>query len=65
MAQLGTDLALVCPALPVNGRTVIHGHLFVNGQLLNESGMQHHPVTPMTDANLLRVMENNQKVKQV
>lgn len=57
MKQLGTDLSLVCPALPVNGRTVVHGHLFVNGQLLNESGMQHHPVTPMTDANLLRVME--------
>lgn len=63
MAQLGTDLALVCPALPVNGRTVIHGHLFVNGQLLNESGMQHHPVTPMTDANLLRVMEKQSKGK--
>lgn len=61
MAQLGADLALVCPALPVNGRTVIHGHLFVNGQLLNESGMQHHPVTPMTDANLLRVMEKQSK----
>lgn len=57
MKQLGTSLSLVCPALPVNGRTVVHGHLFVNGQLLNESGMQHHPVTPMTDANLMRVME--------
>ncbi|EJD6081152.1 four-carbon acid sugar kinase family protein [Providencia rettgeri] len=63
MKQLGTTLALVCPALPVNGRTVVHGHLFVNGQLLNESGMQHHPVTPMTDANLLRVMEKQSKGK--
>lgn len=57
MTLLDTQLALVCPALPVNGRSVVHGHLFVNGQLLNESGMQDHPVTPMTDANLLRVME--------
>lgn len=63
MKQLGTDLALVCPALPVNGRTVVHGHLFVNGQLLNESGMQHHPVTPMTDANLMRVMEKQSSGK--
>ncbi|EKT53077.1 3-oxo-tetronate kinase [Providencia sneebia] len=57
MQWLNTPLSLICPALPVNGRTVVHGHLFVNGQLLNESGMQNHPVTPMTDANLLRVME--------
>lgn len=52
-----SPMAVLCPALPVNGRTVVHGHLFVNGQLLNESGMQNHPITPMTDANLLRVME--------
>lgn len=52
----GAPLAVLCPALPVNGRTVVQGHLFVNGQLLNESGMQNHPLTPMTDANLLRVM---------
>ncbi|HID7800701.1 TPA: 3-oxo-tetronate kinase [Proteus mirabilis] len=63
MTQLDTDLAIVCPSLPVNGRTVVHGHLFVNGQLLNESGMQHHPVTPMTDANLLRVMEKQSQGK--
>ncbi|MCS2155421.1 four-carbon acid sugar kinase family protein [Scandinavium sp. H11S7] len=51
------NLAVLCPALPVNGRTVEAGHLFVHGQLLNESGMQNHPLTPMTDANLMRVME--------
>ncbi|MBD2784422.1 four-carbon acid sugar kinase family protein [Xenorhabdus sp. DI] len=61
MDELQTDISLVCPALPVNGRTVVHGHLFVNGQLLNESGMQHHPVTPMQDANLLRLMEQQSK----
>lgn len=63
MKLLGTQQALICPALPINGRTVVHGHLFVNGQLLNESGMQHHPVTPMTDANLLRVMEKQSEGK--
>lgn len=57
LALTGAPLAIICPALPVNGRTVVHGHLFVNGQPLNESGMQNHPLTPMTDANLLRVME--------
>lgn len=57
MHMLKADITVITPALPVNGRTVIHGHLFVNGKLLNQSGMQDHPVTPMTDANLLRVME--------
>lgn len=57
MKALKAEITVVTPALPVNGRTVIHGHLFVNGKLLNESGMQDHPVTPMADANLLRVME--------
>ncbi|MBD3744543.1 hypothetical protein IE980_31375 [Klebsiella pneumoniae] len=36
--------------MPVNGRTVYQGYLFVGEQLLNESGMRHHPVTPMEDA---------------
>ncbi|AWK42255.1 hypothetical protein GPY51_17395 [Photorhabdus laumondii subsp. laumondii] len=63
MDELQTDITLISPALPVNGRTVIHGHLFVNGQLLNESGMQHHPVTPMTDANLLRLIEQQAQGK--
>ncbi|NDL61786.1 3-oxo-tetronate kinase [Acerihabitans arboris] len=57
LAETGSALAILCPALPVNGRTLVNGYLFVNGQLLNESGMQNHPLTPMTDANLLRVMD--------
>ncbi|WP_237387972.1 3-oxo-tetronate kinase [Xenorhabdus sp. Sc-CR9] len=61
MDELQTDISLICPALPVNGRTVVFGHLFVNGQLLNESGMQNHPITPMKDANLLRLMEQQSK----
>jgi uncharacterized protein YgbK (DUF1537 family) len=47
----------VCPAFPANGRTVYRGHLFVGDRLLNESGMQSHPLNPMTDANLVRVLQ--------
>lgn len=53
---LGEDFTIACPSLPVNGRTVYNGYLFVNGVLLNESGMEHHPLTPMRDANLVRVL---------
>ncbi len=49
--------ALICPAFPENGRTVFRGHLFVGDQLLSDSGMRSHPLTPMTDANLVRVMQ--------
>ncbi|VVP79021.1 3-oxo-tetronate kinase [Pseudomonas fluorescens] len=54
---LNSDFTLACPAFPENGRTVFRGHLFVQDQLLSESGMQHHPLTPMTDANLVRVLQ--------
>lgn len=57
LEQLGETQTIISPALPVNGRTVYQGHLFVMDQLLSESGMRHHPVTPMTDSNLMRVME--------
>ena len=57
MAALGTDFALVCPAFPENGRTVYRGHLFVGDQLLSDSGMRDHPLTPMTDANLVTVLQ--------
>ena len=46
------------PALPVNGRTVYQGYLFVMNQLLAESGMRHHPVNPMTDSYLPRLVES-------
>jgi uncharacterized protein YgbK (DUF1537 family) len=47
----------VCPAFPATGRTVYRGHLFVGDQLLSDSGMAQHPLTPMTDANLVRVLQ--------
>jgi uncharacterized protein YgbK (DUF1537 family) len=53
---LGCGFALACPAFPANARTVYQGYLFAGGSLLNESGMEHHPLTPMTDANLVRVL---------
>ncbi len=54
MQDLGADFAIAAPAFPTTGRTVYQGLLFVNGVPLNESGMQDHPLTPMTDANLVR-----------
>jgi len=45
---------IVCPAFPGTGRSVFQGHLFVNDMLLSESGMQNHPLTPMTDPDLRR-----------
>lgn len=52
--ELKADKVIVCPAFPGTGRSVYQGHLFVNDRLLNESGMQNHPLTPMTDADLRR-----------
>ncbi len=57
MDDLGADLAIVCPAFPTNGRTVYRGHLFVGDQLLSESPMKDHPLTPMTDSSLVRLMQ--------
>lgn len=51
---LGVKGVVVCPAFPAMKRTVYQGHLFVGDKLLNESGMQNHPLTPMTDANIRR-----------
>jgi uncharacterized protein YgbK (DUF1537 family) len=51
---LGARQVIVCPAFPGAGRTVYQGHLFVQDRLLSESGMQHHPLTPMTDPDIRR-----------
>ena len=57
MQALKTDFTIACPAFPANGRTIYKGHLFVGNELLSESGMRNHPLTPMTDANLVRVLQ--------
>lgn len=61
MDALKTDFTIATPAFPDNKRTVFKGYLFVGDVLLNESGMQNHPLTPMTDANLVRVMQSQTK----
>ncbi len=57
MSALATDFTIACPAFPEAGRTIFKGYLFVGDVLLSESGMRHHPLTPMTDANLVRVLQ--------
>lgn len=61
MDALGTDFTIATPAFPDNKRTVFKGYLFAGECLLNESGMQNHPLTPMTDPNLVRVMQAQTK----
>jgi uncharacterized protein YgbK (DUF1537 family) len=61
LAFTGADFTLACPAFPANGRTVYKGHLFVNGVPLHESSMKDHPLTPMRDSNLVRVLQRQTK----
>jgi uncharacterized protein YgbK (DUF1537 family) len=61
MQALGADFTIACPAYPANRRTVYQGHLFVGSDPLHESGMRHHPLTPMTDSNLVRVLKSQVK----
>lgn len=55
--------AIYCPAFPENGRTIFFGHLFVGDLLLSDTHMRHHPLTPMTDASLVRVLARQTKHK--
>jgi uncharacterized protein YgbK (DUF1537 family) len=57
MDALESDFAFVCPAFPENHRTIYQGHLFVDADLLSDSSMKDHPLTPMRDASLIRLME--------
>jgi len=56
MERLGIRFTIACPAFPENGRTLYKGHLFVGDLLLSDSSMRNHPLTPMTDANLVRFL---------
>ncbi len=58
-----TAFTIACPAFPENGRTIYRGYLFVGDTLLNESGMENHPLTPMRDANLVRVLQRQTESK--
>jgi len=63
MDALGVDFTIATPAFPDNKRTVFKGYLFVGDVLLNESGMQNHPLTPMIDPNLVRVLQSQTRRK--
>jgi 3-dehydrotetronate 4-kinase len=54
--ELGSNFTIACPAFPETGRTIYKGHLFVGDLLLSDTHMRHHPLTPMTDASLVRVL---------
>jgi 3-dehydrotetronate 4-kinase len=62
LALTGADVTIACPSFPANGRTVYMGHLFVGAQLLSDSPMMNHPLTPMRDANLVRVLERQTRL---
>lgn len=63
MQALDTDFTIACPAFPAAGRTIFRGHLFVNDQLLSDSSMRDHPLTPMTDPNLVSVLQRQVQVR--
>jgi uncharacterized protein YgbK (DUF1537 family) len=56
MTQLGADQTIYCPAFPENGRSIFMGNLFVGQHPLAESPMKDHPLTPMRDSNLMRLL---------
>lgn len=57
MEALETPQTIYCPAFPENGRSIFMGNLFVGEKLLHESPMKDHPLTPMRDSNLMRLLE--------
>jgi len=59
--ELGAPSAVFCPAFPANARSIYQGHLFVAGRLLSESSMRDHPLTPMRDPDLVRVLGRQTK----
>jgi uncharacterized protein YgbK (DUF1537 family) len=61
--RLGSDFTVFCPAFPENGRTIYKGYLFVADVLLSESGMRDHPLTPMRDPSLVRVLQRQTRHK--
>ena len=63
LEALGAKQAIYCPAFPENGRTIFFGHLFVGDVLLSDSSMRHHPLNPMTDASLVRVLAHQTEHK--
>jgi 3-dehydrotetronate 4-kinase len=63
LRRLRAGFTIACPAFPATGRSIYQGHLFVNGAPLNESGMRDHPLTPMRDSDLRRVLQRQTELK--
>jgi len=63
LEELGSAFTVACPAFPETGRTIYLGHLFVGPLLLSDSSMKNHPLTPMRDANLVRVLGRQTRSK--
>jgi uncharacterized protein YgbK (DUF1537 family) len=61
LEELDEDFTIALPALPVNGRTTYQGYHFVNQQLLSDSPMRDHPLTPMTNPNLVDLLGQQTK----
>ncbi|MFC5586818.1 3-oxo-tetronate kinase [Nitratireductor kimnyeongensis] len=61
LERTGAGMAAVCPAFPATGRRLFMGHLFVGDRLLSESGMENHPLTPMTDPDIRRWLRRQTK----
>ncbi len=57
MEVLGTNQTVYCPAFPENGRSLFMGNLFVGEQPLAESPMKDHPLTPMSDFDIDRLLQ--------
>jgi uncharacterized protein YgbK (DUF1537 family) len=62
LAKLNAPFTVACPAYPALGRTSYMGHLFVGDRLLSESSMRNHPLTPMSDADLVRVLSRQTRL---
>lgn len=65
MEELGADYTILCPALPINGRVVKEGRLYVNGVPLDESPMKNHPLTPMWDSRIKNLIEAQAKYQAI
>src|SRR3546814_9338350 len=61
MNALDTPFTIACPAFPENGRTIFKGYLFVGDTLLEESGMRHNRLTPMTDSTRVRGLQRKKR----
>src|SRR4029453_4425948 len=63
LIRMNESFSIACPAYPSLGRPLFAGHLFVGNQLLSDSSMRHHPLTPMIDANLVRVLGRQMRAR--